>query len=55
VFDAGFTFERDRPGPASRGAWRQAFGAEIDRASEPGAGLAAARLPLHERQADVVK
>ncbi len=53
VFGGDFTFERDRPGQP----WRMAanFGAESDRASKPGAGVADALAPLSETQAGVVK
>lgn len=53
VFGGDFTFERDRPGQA----WRMAanFGAELDRASKPGAGVADAPVPLSETRAGVVK
>ncbi len=53
VFDGEFTFERDGPGQP----WRMAasFGAEMDRASKPGAGVANAPVPLSETPADVVK
>ncbi|GGC17726.1 hypothetical protein [Pseudoduganella buxea] len=53
VFGGDFTFERDRPGQP----WRMAanFGAEIERASKPGAGLTDSPVTLSGTQAGVVK